>query len=205
MDTDNEDVVVTPPEPIQLVPGNNGKPVVPVVTVKTVAVMPDGRPCWIYPDGAVRGERGRLLVFPPYEGIVPITVDNSLDMHKRRREQGVELAIAGMGMAAADLGLDVSEPAEMWSHIVRAQSHLAQDIRKGRGSTEAARLVGRASKLLPDRQAAEAEQPAPSHSVDVDALIRLAQAFDREAQRRAELIAADMVAVDGVVVGDSNE
>jgi hypothetical protein len=54
MDTDNKDIV-TPPDPIQLVPGDNGKPVVPNVTVKTPAIMPDGRPCWIYLDGVVQG------------------------------------------------------------------------------------------------------------------------------------------------------
>ncbi len=189
------DIDITPIEPIQLTKGEDGKVIVPAVTAKTPAIMPDGRACNIYPDGAVRAANGQLMVAHPK--LTPITADNALDMVKRKQLTGVERALAGMQLAADDLHIPISEPAELWTHIIRKQALRAVN----KGHTDAARLVGQAAKQLPERASQDAEQPAAGHSVDVDALIRLGQAMDREVARRV----AEAQAVDGVVVQSNDE
>lgn len=107
------------------------------------------------PNGALYDKSiGRIVKAPPPER-QPINQENARDFHALARAKRIEIAQRGIELGTGATRWDVGAV-----DIIAAQSRLALDISKGRGSTEAARLVLGAAELLPDRSQADGGGPA---------------------------------------------
>ena len=97
---------------------------------------------------------GRIAYGPGTYGPNPtaITKENTQLFHQRRLEKAVQAASQGMVKALPGNG---KTEFDAWVEINRAQTALAMSQERGRASTEAAKFVGNAARLLPDRRRAD--------------------------------------------------
>ena len=79
-----------------------------------------------------------------------ITPETSQLYHQRRMELSVQAAMDGLTESARVDGAITGYDA--WRFIIRDQARLSRQIKSGRASTEAAKFVGNAARLLPDRR-----------------------------------------------------
>lgn len=97
-------------------------------------------------NGAVYDMNVKRIVANPGGGSTAITQAQSSAYHDLRRAKRIEIAQRGIELGTGATRWDIGAV-----DIIAAQSRLALDITKGRGSTEAARLVLGAAELLPER------------------------------------------------------
>ena len=103
----------------------------------------NGRTAYKYTDGAVRYGNGAYAKRPPKAAAL-ITKDNARSLVQRKNLLAQEAAQKGLQNAV----LSASSPIAAWSAVIEKQTTLAMDIEKGRASTSAAGLVGKATKYL---------------------------------------------------------
>ena len=111
-----------------------------------------------------------------------ITPETSLDLNRHRWNMARETAMDGMGSAVKSVSGATGWDA--WKEINRTQAEIAMDKEFGRASTEAAKFVGNAAQLLPDRRRASQDADQPGNitvSIPPDALMALVEAARRRA------------------------
>ena len=145
----------------------------------------DGRECVVHPSGLIQDATTGYIVKPAPRTL--ITEDNSTAYHRARRERAIEAAERGIlaGLPDDVIAADVFGGMEV---VIAAQTRLALDTKKGRASTEAAKMILAAAELLPQRTA------APSGDSGDSATITIPAAF---AARLVALVAATGVSESG--------